>query len=72
MVLEALIRTGSRESGKLDPIGMEEALRTAAMWLSASVHQGNDEQELRTQQPSFSLYYLVTVHLLVEDSYESR
>jgi len=46
MALEALIRNGSREGGKLEPIGMEEALRTAAMWLSASVHQGGGDLAL--------------------------
>ena len=39
MTVEALIRSGSRSSDDFQPIGMEEALRTATMWLSPLVHQ---------------------------------
>lgn len=39
MVVEALFRNGSRSGGKFEPIGMDEALRTATMWLSPLVHQ---------------------------------
>ncbi|HFC05258.1 MAG TPA: hypothetical protein ENJ55_06100, partial [Rhizobiales bacterium] len=39
MTVEALIRSGSRSGGDFQPIGMEEALRTATMWLSPLVHQ---------------------------------
>ena len=38
-MVEALIRSGSRTGGNFQPIGMEEALRTATMWLSPLVHQ---------------------------------
>ena len=38
MTVEALIRSGSRSSDDFQPIGMEEALRTATMWLSPLVH----------------------------------
>ncbi len=39
MTVKALIRSGSRSSDDFQPIGMEEALRTATMWLSPLVHQ---------------------------------
>jgi len=39
MTVEALIRSGSRSGDDFQPIGMEEALRTATMWLSPLVHQ---------------------------------
>ncbi len=39
MTIEAFIRSGSRSTDDFQPIGMEEALRTATLWLSPLVHQ---------------------------------
>jgi len=43
MAVEALIRSGTRSGGEFIPIGMDEALRTATMWLSEIRHQGANE-----------------------------
>jgi hypothetical protein len=43
MAVQALIRSGARGAGQYTAIGMEEALRTATMWLSMIRHDQPDE-----------------------------
>ena len=46
MAVEALIRSGTRSGGEFIPIGMDEALRTATMWLSMLRHNSPDDLTL--------------------------